>query len=55
MADKEVRIAIDGTKVESVKIVNLNPPPTPSVAEKVVYIVIGIPVLVYFMINYWLR
>ncbi|MFN8490620.1 MAG: hypothetical protein U0350_23725 [Caldilineaceae bacterium] len=51
-ADKEVRIALDGTKVDSVKIVNLNPPPTPSTAEKVLYFVIGIPVLLYFIFYY---
>lgn len=52
MADKEVRIAIDGNKVQSIRIVDLNPPPTPSVAEKVLYFVIGIPVLIYFIFYY---
>ncbi len=53
MADKEIRITLDGTKIQALRIVDLTATPGPSTAEKVVYFVIGIPLLIYLIIHWW--
>jgi len=53
MADREIRVTLDGDKIQSLKIIDLKATPGPSAGEKVLYFIIGIPLLLYFIVHYW--
>ena len=53
MADKEIRITVDDNKVQSLRIIDLKATPGPSAGEKALYFIIGIPLLLYLIIQHW--
>ena len=52
MTDQTIIITVDVEQLRSLDISDRNQSPVPSLGEKVIYFVLGIPVLIYVVIRF---